>query len=145
MTEAVIVSAILGIFGLLITYFFNHQNRTLANDKMEKDLFTEFNARYDELNDFLFQIQANCKTLEDLESNPLLRYKLNDFFNLCAEEYYWKKKKRISDEIWLAWSEGMNDWYNSVPLIQLAWLDEVQKRGCKSYYIKRKDEFFKSN
>lgn len=143
MIEAVIVSGILGAFGLFITLFYNGQNRKLSNDKMERELFTEFNARYDVLNDYLYQIQESCKTLQDLEDNPHLKYKLNDFFNLCAEEYYWKKKKRISDEIWNAWSEGMNDWYNSVRVVQLAWQDEIKKRGCKSYYINEENDFFK--
>ena len=143
MIEAVIVSGILGAFGLFITLFYNGQNRKLSNDKMERELFTEFNARYDVLNDHLYQIQESCKTLQDLDDNPYLKYKLNDFFNLCAEEYYWKKKKRISDGIWLAWSEGMNDWYNSVPVVQLAWQYEIKKSGCRSYYINKEDDFFK--
>lgn len=143
MSDSIIVTAILGGFGLLITIYYNIHSRKLENDKMNKELFTEFNGRYDKLNDYLYQIQEKCKNLGDLEKHPDLRYKLNDFFNLCAEEYYWNKKKRIDEIIWKAWSDGMNDWYNSVPVIQEAWDDEIQKRGCKSYYIKKKDEFFK--
>lgn len=143
MSEAVIVSGVLGSFGLAITFFYNHQSRKLANDKMEKELFTEFNARYDQLNDYLFEIQTTCKTIDDLEKNPKLKYKLNDFFNLCAEEYYWTKKNRISREIWLAWFDGMNDWYKSVPIIRQAWENEIKQRGCKSYYIENKNAFFK--
>lgn len=107
-----------------------------------KDLFKEFNARYDKINYSLHKIEAKCKNLKDLEENPKLKNKLNDFFILCAEEYFWYKKGRIDEEIWLAWSDGMNDWFNGVETIRKAWEGEIKKRGCKSYYIKDKNAFF---
>ena len=110
---------------------------------MMKDLFKEFNERYDKLNHSLHKIEKNCKKLSDLEDSPKLAYKLNDFFNLCAEEYFWYKKGRIDKDIWSAWSDGMNDWYNNVEVIQNAWEAEIKNRGYTSYYIKKKDDFFK--
>lgn len=115
----------------------------MEQDRMMKDLFKEFNARYDKINNSLKQIEKKCKNLKELEEHPKLAYKLNDFFNLCAEEYYWHKKGRIDKDIWEAWSDGMNDWYNDVEVIQKAWEAEIKYRGCKSYYISKKDEFFK--
>jgi hypothetical protein len=38
----------------------------------------------------------------------------------------------------------MNDWYNNVNVIREAWDLEIEKRGCKSYYIKHKNDFFKN-
>lgn len=117
----------------------------IENDRMMKDLFIEFNARYDKINHSLFKIEKECKSLKDLEKYPKLENKLNDFFNLCAEEYYWYKKGRIDEAIWFAWSDGMNDWYNNVGAISEAWDAEIKKRGCKSYYIKQKNDFFKND
>ena len=44
---------ILGGIGVYITFKYNSANRKLNHEKMEKELFTEFNKRYDHLNDTL--------------------------------------------------------------------------------------------
>ena len=144
MSEAVILSAIIGTFGLLITFVYNNFNRILSNDKMQRELFTEFNTRYDNLNESLYQIQLQCETIEDLENNSELKLKLMDFFNLCSEEFYWfYHKKRIDPKIWHCWQQGMNYWYNKVPVIKEMWKLEMKLSGKQSYYITNKVEFFK--
>jgi len=142
MNSQIIVSIILGVFASLIAGANFYMNWRLAKDKLNKELFTEFNARYDKLNDTLYEIVEKCKTIEDLQAQPLLIYRLNDYFNLCAEEYYWYNKGRIDKLIWKAWHSGMNHWYQSYRIIQQAWDLEIQKNGCKSFYIKESNEFF---
>jgi len=143
MTETVILSAIIGFFGLLITLVYNNFNRKMSNDKMQKELFTEFNARYDKLNESLYKIQLECQTIDDIENNSELKLKLMDFFNLCSEEFYWfYHKKRIDPMIWHCWQQGMNYWYN-VPVIKAMWKLEMNLSGKQSYYITNKMEFFK--
>lgn len=134
---------LVGIIAIIITFFYNYHSKKMEHDKMNKELFKEFNSRYDKINHSLHKISKECKNLKDLEKNPKLEYKLNDFFNLCAEEYFWYKKGRIDKSIWLAWEDGMNDWYNNVAVIKEAWEAEVSKRGFKSYYITNKNAFFK--
>ena len=141
MTESIIISSILGGCGLIITFVYSNFNRKLSKDKMNKELFTEFNARYDKLNDSLYIIIAKYKTINELENDSKLKNDLIDYFNLCAEEYYWHKKKRIDKIIWEAWSDGMNDWYKD-PVIKEAWEKEISEFGCRSYYIKDKNDFF---
>lgn len=141
MSESTIASVILGSFGLIITFVYNHDNRKLSNDKMNKELFMEFNNRYSKLNNSLFKIIAECDTIDDIRKDSCLSNDLNDYFNLCAEEYYWYKKGRIDSLIWKAWLDGMNDWYK-YHMIQDAWAKEIEKFGCISYYIKDKNEFF---
>ena len=136
---------IIGIIATIISSYYYKHSKKMEQDKMMKNLFKEFNARYDKINDSLYKIEKECKNLKDLEKHPKLEYKLNDFFNLCAEEYYWYKKGRIDENIWFSWSDGMNDWYNRVEIIREAWEVEIEKRGCKSYYINHKYEFFKNN
>ena len=143
MSDSVIVSAVLGGFGLMITFVYNYHSRKLSNDRMSKDLFTEFNARYNQFNDSLNKI-SECKSEKDfekLENHDKLKNDLVDYFNLCAEEYFWFKKGRIDPLMWEAWSAGMNDWYK-YPFIQEVWENEINEFGCKSYYIKDKNEFF---
>lgn len=147
MSEAVIVSSILGGFGLLITLFYNYKNTQLSNHKMQKELFTEFNKRYNELNDNLNFLGSSSS--EDfanwfLEGDRIkIKATIYDFFNLCSEEYYWKKEGRIPQKVWDSWNKGMNDIYNRSGLIQQMWEDECKNDGYKSYYIDKKDAFFK--
>lgn len=142
MSGQIIITLILGGIASFIAGLNFYYNWRLAKDKMNKELFTEFNNRHDKLNDSLNEIVETCKTIEELKEQPFLNNKLNDYFNLCAEEYYWKKKKRIDDTIWNSWHYGMNSWYNNYDIIRLAWNDEIKRNGCRSYYIEKADEFF---
>ncbi|WP_290567998.1 hypothetical protein [Leeuwenhoekiella sp. UBA6783] len=140
---AVVVSGL----ALSFTIWFSIQNRRLANDKMRKELFTEFNSRYDALNDFLEQITQSSSLEElkqkNLEEYEVLRCKLNDYFNLCAEEYYWRKKRRIDKTIWKSWQAGMNSWYNKHQIIREAWKEEYESFGYQSFYLEKGEQFFK--
>lgn len=142
----IIPSLILTAAGILLTYWHNRHARRLANEQMMKQLFTDFNERYGRLNDFLIEIQSNCPTLEELKLHKNgvdLKKKVLDYFNLCAEEYYWYKKGRIDETIWNSWQSGMNYWYRNVPAIHSLWDDEMKANGPQSYYIEDKNAFFK--
>jgi hypothetical protein len=132
-----------GIVVAFISYKYNKNSTRIEQDRFSRELFMEFNRRYDKINDSLHLISLHCKNLNDLKNNPKLESKLIDFFNLCAEEYYWYKKGRIDEFLWQAWQEGMNHWYINVPLIKEAWEEEIKLKGLKSYYINQKNDFFK--
>lgn len=134
---------IVGLIVAYVSYKYNINSSKMENDRLSKELFKEFNERYDKINHSLYKISKHCKNLNDLENNPKLENKLNDFFNLCAEEYFWHKKGRIDKNVWTAWEDGMNDWFDNVQVIRDAWDVEIKKRGYKSYYIKNKNDFFK--
>ncbi|MCX8524688.1 hypothetical protein OF897_12265 [Chryseobacterium formosus] len=115
---------------------------------MEKELFKEFNERYDKLNNDLSKLDTveNLSQLKEIKSsdiNKTLYDVLMDYFNLCSEQYYWYKRKRISHEIWDSWYSGMMFYYNSFPIVKEVWLNEIIDGGYKSYYLKGKDELFK--
>ena len=120
------------------------QQNKLNKDNTEKELFKDFNTRYSNLNDKLYKLKV--KDMKSITDDPLLYDTVMEFFNLCAEEYYWKKKKRISNEIWKSWHRGMNLWLQQVPVLCELWESEMIFSGPESYYIKDKYEFFdKSN
>ena len=135
----------LAIIGTIITAYYARHTKKIAHEQMLKQLFKEFNERYDKLNDFLVEVQTHYHTIELLEqasNSEDLKKKVNDYFSLCAEEFYWyKHKKRIDKLLWEAWQTGMNYWYN-VPSIKALWEKEVAANGKRSYYITDKDEFF---
>ena len=141
----ILPSLILGLMGLLITCKYQKHQKSMSDDRLLKELFTEFNHRYDELNSNLIKIQNEFPTLELLEKaeeKDELRNTIIDFFNLCAEEKYWHTKGRIEDEIWRSWSSGMNYWYNNVPVIKEMWKNEIKDDNGLSYYITNGDGFF---
>ncbi len=89
-----LIASLTGVY-LSVLYFFQKQN--LEELKTFKELFVEFNARYDRLNNELNNIdnEENYKAI------------LDDYFNLCAEEYLFYKKGLIVTEVWHSWCKGM--------------------------------------
>lgn len=128
----------------LAAIYLGWQQNKLNGDNTEKELFRDFNIRYSNLNNKLNELKsADMKVITE---DPLLYDAAMEFFNLCAEEYYWKKKDRISDEIWKSWHRGMNSWLQQAPVLCELWESEMIFSGPESYYIKDKYEFFdKSN
>jgi hypothetical protein len=63
-----------------------------------------------------------------------------DYFNLCAEEYFWFKKGRIDEKIWKSWQAGMKAWYKHDSIKRL-WKEETAN-GKMSYYLEKEEEFF---
>lgn len=91
------IGAVLGL-----SYFVLKQH--LEETRLFKELFSEFNARYDAMNERLY---ALCDSPAD---QPLTRDEnmlLYDYFNLCAEEYLYFRKGYIYPEVWIAWRNGM--------------------------------------
>lgn len=92
------------------------------------ELFREFNARYDKLND-----QLNKLVLQPLGApriDPEDLQTLYDYFNLCAEEYLYFRAGYIDSEVWHSWLKGMT-YYAAVPEIRRVWQQELEQG---SYY-----------
>lgn len=135
---------LLGIAVLVATIFHNRNQVKLSSDTMRKELFTEFNKRYSELNEGLAK-SIKVTSLEELQSEfhkDEIKESIQDYFDLCAEQYYWKRKKRIDDEIWNSWQAGMKSWYNNSPVMRELWKDQIATYGRESFYLKGTDSFF---
>ena len=137
-----LATAILSLMAYCLSRKYSKASQRLNEDQMFHQLFRDFNQRYDQLNSSLFKIAKECKTIEDLNDDPQLKSDLIDFFNLCAEEYYWYKRKRIHPKVWRTWKTGMNDWYNDEPIIKKMWKEELRKYGFDAYYLKEGDNLF---
>lgn len=146
MESSIITTIIFGSLGIGITVYYSMHTKKLAHEQMMKQLFTEFNKRYNKLNDSLSIIEREYPTIEqlhDAEDSIKLKQKVIDYFSLCAEEFFWYyHKKRIDSVIWKSWQSGMSYWYNNVPAIKALWEEEVRVNGKASYYIVDQVEFF---
>ncbi len=85
-----IIVSLTGIY-LSLLFFFHKQN--LEELRVFKDLFTEFNLRYDKLNDKIVDIASGSKTGDDAKKT------LDDYFNLCSEEFLFYSKGLIVNEV----------------------------------------------
>ena len=105
-------------------YFLYQQH--LNETKLFKELFVDFNHRYDELNDDL-----NAILFDPSEGvlRPDQREKVFNYSNLPAEEYFFYKAGYIDHDVWRSWSQGMNLFFGH-PRIQGLWEQERKE----SYY-----------
>ncbi len=120
------VLLVTGVGTVLSTIYFL-QGQRLEETKLFKELFAEFNRRYDNLNNKLMHILDMPK---DEELNPEQESTLIDYFNLCSEEYLFYKLGYIREGAWSAWLAGMKIYYND-ERIRTLW-DADFKTG--SYY-----------
>lgn len=118
-----VVAAVLGF-----CYFVLQQK--LSETALFKELFTEFNKRYDVLNDRLSVIATSYPEQEITPLDVNDRQTIIDYFNLCAEEYLFFKEGYIHHEAWRSWCAGMTWYFDREPFKSL-WAKES---STKSYY-----------
>lgn len=114
----------------VLSFCYFVQQQKLAETALFKELFSEFNKRYDELNGDLAEILSlNGKSPESgLTENH--RKVIIDYFNLCAEEYLFFTEGYIHPNAWQAWCAGMLVYFKREPFRSL-W-EEERKSG--SFY-----------
>ena len=118
--------------GAILSFAFFVQKQKLDDTKLFKELFTDFNKRYDELNEELNRI------VQEPASTPLTKEQIDtlfNYFNLCGEEYLMFHKGYIYPEVWNSWLTGMRFFYDS-PRIGPLWDHEL---AGGSYYGMRLD------
>ncbi len=134
--------------GGIITWIYSQRAQRREHDKLMKELFKEFNERYNKLNDTLYEIKALGSKLNDLRSHEHGRryvQALYDYLNLCAEEYFWHTKGRVDPKIWYSWQNGMFYWHQNIKALQELWQEELnEKYNGKSYYLNPGEDFFHS-
>ncbi|MHB1146864.1 MAG: hypothetical protein ACYC01_04635 [Lutibacter sp.] len=102
------------------------------NDKIFKQLFTEFNSKYDsKFNDELEEIVKTSESVENYRLSPDNEKLIVDYLNFCAEEYLWKTKDRIPKKVWDSWENGMV-YYLNKPIINSVIIKEKGQKD--SYY-----------
>jgi hypothetical protein len=119
--------ALASVFGFY--YFVLKQH--LEEIRLFKELFSEFNDRYNKINGELFRI------LQGPQDKPLTSEEivlLFDYFNLCAEEFLYYRKGFIYPEVWRAWFNGMRIFRDN-PRIRKLWEDELKNNSYYGFQI----------
>lgn len=111
--------------GALGTVFFMAKAHA-ENARFMKELFEHFNTRYSDLNEHLYKY-AICEE-QKLEDQDVKH--IQDYFNLCAEEWVFWKLGYIYDPVWTAWHNGMQTYAKNLAITEL-WQKESPHN---SYY-----------
>ena len=114
--------------GGILSFIYFVQKQKLEEIRLLKELFTEFNARYNDLNEDLNRIVEEENSQKEFESKELDI--LYSYFNLCGEEYFYYKQGCIFPKVWKAWRNGMKILYQNKK-IREAWAKELKN---DSYY-----------
>lgn len=125
---------IVSLVAAALGFCYFSQQQKLAETVLFKQLFTEFNQRYDKMNNRLAEIAASKNP-----SDPAARQDIVDYFNLCAEEYLFFCEGYIHPEVWHSWCNGML-WYLKREQFKAVWAEEIQ---TNSYYGLSVDEIEK--
>jgi hypothetical protein len=122
---------LLGLLGSIATIYFGVLKLKIENDILFKELFESFNERYDtDLNDLINTLKNDPrKKLTNDERNHII-----DYFNLCAEEFLWNKKKRIPNDVWEAWKAGIQENLEIEQIKEVYDFETSTERGRISYY-----------
>jgi len=115
-----------------ISLSFGVRQYKMENDKMFKELFENFNSRYDiKFNNKLNEIDATYKIDKNLVIEGNDRLLVIDYLNFCSEEYLWYNKRRIPENVWQSWENGMLYFLNLKPINQVV---QTQNKQKNSYY-----------
>ena len=120
----------LPVVGLLLGFCYFLQKQQLEETRLMKELITDFNGRYDTMNEELQSILKMGQVSPAPKLKPCEEKKVVDYFNLCAEEYLFYDLGYVEPRVWKAWKKGMKA-YAKDPRIMELWKEE---KRLGSYY-----------
>ena len=115
------------LLGTLLSLLYFLQKQRLEETKLFREIFAECNERYNKMNEVL---NAIVDAPDDKSLEPKERAILNDYFNLCGEEYLYYIQGYIFPAVWKAWYNGMK-YFVENPRIAAIWTEEKES---DSYY-----------
>ncbi len=120
------VTTIATVAGAILSAIYFIQKQKLEELRLFRELFKEFNERYDGLNEKLARIVEAKESMVSVVEREMLI----DYFNLCGEEYLYVQQGYIYPSVWTAWHNGMKA-IVSVPRVHRVWVVENE---TGSYY-----------
>lgn len=116
------------IAAVVLSFAFGVQKQNLEETILFKELFEQFNKRYDRMNDDLNKIWEQPT---DKQPNADEIKKLFKYFNLCGEEYLYYQKGFICLKVWREWKKGM-EYFRKNSRIKNLWDKDLADND--SYY-----------
>lgn len=128
--EILKIEVFLVAIGGAFTAYLGILRQAMDDDKVFKELFISFNARYtNQTNELLNKLKQG----QDQLTNDSDVFIIIDYFNLCSEEYLWYKKGRIPFQVWKAWEAGII--VNlSIPIVREIFNSETKNENQRTSY-----------
>lgn len=118
------ILTMLGVCGGMTAFLYSKHSQDVI---LFRELFREFNTRYDQLNDQLNEIRRRPEGVPLKDADVGILY---DYFNLCAEEQMYERAGCIDADVWVAWENGMRFFAQDAEIVTL-WEKEMEQG---SYY-----------
>ena len=121
----------LGLIGTVATLYLGAIKYRIENDRLFKELFSDFNTRYDgRMSDLLNSLRRKKSyELNEEEKNLVISY-----LNLCSEEFLWRNRNRVPSEVWSACLSGIKE-NLKIPQVREMYEDEISSdNGKNSFY-----------
>ncbi len=118
----------IGVIGSMGAIYFGLLGHWMNQDKMFKELFLELNARFDKMNEDLNAIVNKQPITSGRSSDQVIQ----DYLNLCAEEFLWYRMGRIEEDVWTSWKRGMDYYLQKSEEVKNYFVNE--KAFNQSYY-----------
>jgi len=111
----------------IVALYFSLVKYWMDSDAFFKSLFESLNKRFDELNEDLNLVAKGNPPI----TKSKLEEVIQDYLNLCAEEYFWYKKDRIHENVWNSWVEGISYYLENADIKNYF---QKESSYSKSYY-----------
>lgn len=114
--------------GGVASLFYFLQRQRLAEMQMLHKLFTAFNERFEEMDEALNDIVKGDPTADFTAPEKKV---LSQYFNLCAEEYFFHEQTYIHPTVWETWLAGMRWFRKNSDRLKRRWDADLDG---KAYY-----------
>jgi hypothetical protein len=126
------IAQMLGVSAGLIGFVAFVLKQQTEEMKLFKELFKEFNDRYDKLKEPLNEVAIALRRDPSTQlENGEHEETLTKYFNLCGEEYLWFRGGYIGKVVWTAWTNGIKEILKTNERIREKWVNELESG---SYY-----------
>ena len=123
-SKELLLSAVGGVAAFFHFLYSQHNHNT----ERFIELFREFNARYDTLNNTLNELVGLPSGAPIVKPEHVQAF--FDYFNLCGEEYLYFRAGYVDAEVWRSWVKGMA-YFGANAEIRRIWQLELEQG---SYY-----------
>lgn len=108
--------------GLLLGFIYFIQKQKLEETRLFKDLFADFNHKYQDMRERLEALPSKPTGAPSDEDRSVIV----NYLNLCSEEYLFYQRGYIHPLAWRTWHRGMQDRLRDPAVLSIA-IEELQK------------------
>jgi hypothetical protein len=128
-TQSIKMEHLLAGVASVLTFVIALNRESVDHHRARRKFFCSYNKRYDELNSMLNEIVTaesdNKLTKGSLE--PQHTNNLNDYFNLCSEEYHGFKDGDVDIDVWCQWCVGIKQYLDKSKIIHALFIEDTKK------------------